>query len=60
MEISSGHNIFLDARYRYSEILVKRLVEQSAAEEVLKMEGSAKISWAGLQWGTVEHNIGKQ
>ena len=24
------------------------------------MEYHAKRSWAGLQWGTVEHNIGKR
>ena len=61
VEISSGENICLDARYRSSDILVKRLVERSAAKEVLKtMEGYAKISWPGLQWGTVENNIGKR
>ena len=61
VEISSGENIRLDDRYRSSDILVKRLVERSASKEVLKtMEGYAKISWAGLQWGMVDHNIGKQ
>ena len=61
VEISIGDNICLDARYRSSELLVKRLVEWSEAEEVLKkMEDRIKISQAGLQWGTVEHNIGKR
>ena len=61
VEISSGEKIRLDARYRSSELLVKSLVQRSAAEEVLKeMENYAKISWAGLQWGMVDHNIGKQ
>ena len=60
MEISGREKIFLDVRYRSSDLLVKRLVERSAAEEVLKtMEDYAKISRAGLQWGTLENNIGK-
>ena len=50
----------MDARYRSSEILVKRLVERSAAKEVLKtMEDYAKRSWAGLQRGVAEHNTRK-
>ena len=57
MEISSGEKIRLDAGYQYSDLLVNRLVDWSAAEEVLKkMEYYAKRSWAGLHWGTVEHN----
>ena len=51
----------LDARYRSSELLFKRLVERSAVEEVLKtMEDYANRSRAILHWGAVEHNIGKQ
>ena len=51
----------MDERYRSSKLLVKRLVERSVAEELLrKMEDYAKIYWAGLQWGALEHNIGKQ
>ena len=43
VEISNGDNICLDARYQSIEILVKRLKEQYAAEEVLKtMEDYAK------------------
>ena len=43
VEISSGENIRLDARYKSSAILVKRLVDQSAVEKVLKtMEYYAK------------------
>ena len=50
MEISSGENIRLDARYRSIEILVKRLVDGYASEEVLKiMEDYAKIYLASLQ-----------
>ena len=61
MEISSGENIPFDARYRTSEVLVKILVEWSSVEEVLKtMADYAKISWGGLHWGMVEHNIGKR
>ena len=37
MEISSGKKIRLDDRYLSSEILVKRIVERSAAEEALKI-----------------------
>ena len=60
MEISSGEEIYLDVRYISSELLVKRLVDRSAAEEVQKqIEDYAKISRAGPQGGTVEHNIGK-
>ena len=59
VEISNGEKIFLDARYWSSEILVNSLVDRSAAEEVLKNGGLCKISRAGLQWGTVQHNIGK-
>ena len=45
LKVSSGENIHLDARYRYSELLVKRLLEQSAAEEVLKkIEEHEKIT----------------
>ena len=37
------------------------LVEKYASEYVLKrIEDSEKISWAVLQWGTLEHNIGKR
>ena len=36
MEISGREKIFLDVRYRSSDLLVKRLVERSAAEEVMK------------------------
>ena len=57
MDILSGENIRLDARYLSSDLLAKRLVERSAAEEVLKMEVDAKISRAGLNWGKVERNI---
>ena len=46
--------------YQSSEIPVERLVERSAAEEVLKMEYYSKISWSVLQWEVVEHNIGKR
>ena len=50
VEISSGENIRLDARYRSIEILVKRLVDGYASEEVLKiMEDYAKIYLASLQ-----------
>ena len=60
VEISSGENIFLDARYRYSYLLVEILLEWSAAEEILKiMEDYSKRSQYGLQWGTVEYNIRK-
>ena len=60
-EISIGEKIRLDARYLSSDLLVNRLVDWSAAEEVLKkMEYYAKRSRAGLQWGAVEHNIGKR
>ena len=51
----------MDDRYQTSNILVKRIVEQSAAEEMLKtMYYCAKTSLAVLQWGTVEHDIGKR
>ena len=61
VEISSGENIRLDTGYKSSELFVKMLLERSAAKEVLKtMEDDEKISWAGLQWGTVDHNIRKQ
>ena len=61
MYISIGEKIRLDTRCQYSDLLVKRLVERSAAEEVLKiMEDYAKISWAGLQHETAEHKIRKQ
>ena len=60
VEISIGDKIHLYARYLSSELLVKRLVDRYASEEVLKkMEDHAKISRDGLQWGTVKHNIGK-
>ena len=36
VEISSGEKIHLGARYQSSDILVKRLVDRSAAEEVLE------------------------
>ena len=58
MEISSREKINLDARYRYSELLVNRLVEMSTDEiGVEKIEDYTKISRAGQQWGRVEHNI---
>ena len=61
MKISSEENISLDVRYRFSELLVKRLVDRYSNEEVLKkMEDYEKSSRAGLQWWTVEHNIGKR
>ena len=51
----------MDARYRSSEILFNSLIDWSTAEELfLKMKYYEKISRAGLQWRTVEHNIGKQ
>ena len=61
VDISSGENIILGEIYQYSELLFKRLVDWSAAEEVLKtMEDYAKIYRDGLHWGKVEYNIGKQ
>ena len=61
MKISSGDNIRLYARYRAIERLVKRLVEKTKAGEVLKkIEYYAKISRAGLQWGTVKYKIEKR
>ena len=49
MEISSVYKIHLDARYQSIEFSFKRLVDRSAAEEVLKkMEDYAKITRAGL------------
>ena len=61
VEISIGEKIQLDARYLCSDIPVKRLVERSEAEEVLKKnQYCAKRSQDGLQWGTVDHNTGKQ
>ena len=60
VEITSGEKIRLVVRYKYYELLVKRLVERSSDEGLLKtMEDYAKRYRAGLQWGTVEHNIGK-
>ena len=45
MDISSGGQIHLDAKFQSSELLVKRLVYRSADEEVLKkMEYYAKKS----------------
>ena len=56
--ISQLERRFLDVRYRSSEILVKRMVERSAAEEVLKtIEGYANRYRYDLQWGAIEHNI---
>ena len=60
VNISSGEKINFDARYQYSELLFKRLVERSAAEEVFKKMKHMKKSWPGLQWGAVKQNIGKQ
>ena len=61
LEISSGEKICLDVRYQFSEIIVKRLVQPSASEEMLKiMEDYTKISQSIIQWGSVEHNIGKR
>ena len=49
VDISSGEKIRLDARYQSSELLVKRMLEFSADEEVMKkMEDCDKISWANL------------
>ena len=61
MEISSEYNIRLDARYRSSELLVKRLVERSAAEEVLKKMGDyEKYLVLAYSVGTVEYIIRKR
>ena len=61
VEISSGENIRLCARYQSSEILVKRLVERYTFEVLLKkMEDYAKRSRADPKRGTVEHTIRKQ
>ena len=42
MEISNGEKILSDARYKYSELFVKRLVDRYSAEEVLKNVGLCK------------------
>ena len=61
MEISSAEKICLNARYRSSDLLVKRLAERSADEDLLKtMEDYTKKYRYGLQCGMVEYKIGKK
>ena len=61
MVISRGEKICLYEIYRYIELLVKRLVKRSEAEEVLKnIEYYEKISQTSLHRGTVDHNFGKR
>ena len=61
MDISSGYNICLDEIYQYSKLLVNRMLECYADENVLKnMDYYAKRSRSGLQGGTVKHKIRKR
>ena len=61
VEILGREKIRLDARYWSRDILIKRLVERSAAEEVFKNGGLCKnISGWTTVGGMVEHTIGKR
>ena len=56
VEVSSGDNIRLDARYLSSDLLAKRLVDWSADEEVFKtMEYCEK--YPGLTYSGGRENI---